>query len=151
MNKLIALGILLIAGMSFAQVVPDGSLDPNLARAYCQRMELLPQLRSAAASYSSNHTSEINSALSNIASAIPNLREDCMLNDRSSFNSEYREAFTPNVNIVKSLYFKSALEYMRANPGYTMADVMSQFNGILSDYQSCVNARPIELCQAIPA
>lgn len=141
-----------MAGMSFAQIVvgPDGSLDPSLSKVYCQRMALLPQLRSAAASYSSTYTSDINSALSDIASSIPVLREDCMFNDRSSFNSEYREEFLPAANTVKALYFKSALEYMRANPGYTMADVMSQYSSIMSNYMSCINAQPIESCQAVP-
>jgi len=149
MNKLFLIfGILVFAGISFAQVVPDGSLDSSLAKVYCHRVALLPQLRSGAASYSSTYTSDINSALSDVSSSISTLREDCMYNDRSSFNSDYRAEFLPAANTVKSLFFKSALEYMRLNPGATsMAEVMDGFNDYMADYQSCINSRPIRYCQ----
>lgn len=147
-KKILILGIMLIAGFSFAASphfpMPNPALEAKMDRAYCMIMTQLYPMNASAFAYNSSYNSQFGAVITTslVASYGRLLDYGCLDNNAASFNSEFSGTFMPLVNQVRALYFRAAFDGVRSNtpPGTTFATVLAQYGGFQNNMQSCLNS-----------
>jgi len=147
-TSFIFLGIILFAAMSFAYIdTHPPTMYNKYVSAFCQyytHSTFVSPYNNMAEAVNAYNSSK-NGSMSAIGDELGSVFFDDLASgychpppyDLASFNSAYSGSFRPLMNQATSLYFRSAIDYKLANPGFPFANVLSEYQSFQSQYNEC--------------
>lgn len=147
-TSFILFGILLFSAMSFAGVdTHPATMYNKYASAFCQyyaHSTYVSPFHGMAEAVNAYNSSK-NGSMSEIDDDLDSVffgeivSEYCHPPpyDLAAFNAAYSGSFRPLMAQATALYFRSAIDYKLANPGFPFANVLSEYQSFQTQYNEC--------------